>query len=104
MGLDESEQLYGLKIAQMADRKTGVVYPILSRLEQLGWVKSDWEREERGERGPRRRFYCLSSNGVGATRDLLMERRGAVRQHAGQPGGSRRRLPITVIPARHVST
>ena len=62
MGSDE--ELYGLKIARNAGRKTGSVYPILARLEEAGWVESCWEREERDERGPRRRFYRLSPDGL----------------------------------------
>jgi PadR family transcriptional regulator, regulatory protein PadR len=85
------DQLYGYKIALESGRKTGVVYPILDRLEEAGWVESAWEREERGERGPRRRFYRLSPDGLCAARALLVERRGAVRRRgvgraAGRPG------------------
>src|SRR5689334_12342880 len=77
MGPDE--ELYGLRIAQNAGRKPGSVYPILARLEEAGWVESFWEREERGERGPRRRFYRLGPDGLAAARALLIERRGAIR-------------------------
>lgn len=66
MGPDE--ELYGLKIAQNAGRKAGSVYPILARLEEAGWVESSWEREERGDRGPRRRFYRLVPDGLAAAR------------------------------------
>lgn len=82
MGPDE--ELYGLKIAENAGRKTGSVYPILARLEEAGWVKSFWERDERDERGPRRRFYRLTPGGLDAARALLIERRGSVRQRGGR--------------------
>jgi PadR family transcriptional regulator, regulatory protein PadR len=82
MGPDE--ELYGLKIAQNAGRKAGSVYPILARLEEAGWVESSWESEERDERGPRRRFYRLSPDGLAAARALLIERRGAARRRTGQ--------------------
>jgi PadR family transcriptional regulator, regulatory protein PadR len=86
MGPDE--ELYGLKIAQNAGRKVGSVYPILARLEEAGWVESAWEREERGKRGPRRRFYRFTPEGLGAARALLAERRGAVHQRTAgdRPG------------------
>ena len=92
MGPDE--ELYGLKIAQNARRKAGSVYPILARLEEAGWVQSAWESGERGERGPRRRFYRLSPDGLGAARALLAERRGAVRQRTAK--AAPRRRPSTV--------
>lgn len=82
MGPDD--ELYGLKIAQNAGRKSGVVYPILARLEAAGWVESHWETEERDERGPRRRFYRLCPDGLGAARALLVERRGSLRQRSSQ--------------------
>jgi DNA-binding PadR family transcriptional regulator len=93
MGPDE--ELYGLRIAQNAGRKVGSVYPILARLEGAGWVESCWEREERGERGPRRRFYRFSPEGLEAARMLLTERRGAVRQRTVTRTPSRSPRPVT---------
>jgi DNA-binding PadR family transcriptional regulator len=93
MGPDEES--YGLKIAQNAGRKVGSVYPILARLEETGWVDSCWEREERAERGPRRRFYRLSPDGLVAARALLMERRGAVRQRSSNAIPARSPNPVT---------
>ena len=95
MGPDE--ELYGLKIAQNAERKTGSVYPILARLEEAGWVESSWEREERDERGPRRRFYRLSPDSLAAARALLIERRGAVRRRAGKGVPVHSPKPVTAF-------
>ncbi|WP_082403486.1 helix-turn-helix transcriptional regulator [Saccharothrix sp. NRRL B-16348] len=81
------DDLYGLKISELAERKTGVVYPILSRLEEAGWVESFWERAEPSDRGPRRRFYRLSPGALAGARDLLLDRRGVVRQRS-QAGAS----------------
>ncbi|MCG8917991.1 PadR family transcriptional regulator [Actinokineospora sp. PR83] len=83
--LGPDDQLYGLKIAQNAGRKTGSVYPILARLEEAGWVVSEWELDEPSARGPRRRFYRLSPDGLGGARALLVEHRGAVRQRTSTP-------------------
>jgi PadR family transcriptional regulator PadR len=98
MGPDDD--LYGYKIALLADRKTGVVYPILDRLEEAGWVDSHWERAERGERGPRRRFYRLNPDGLSAARALLLDRRGAVRQRGLKAATKPGRLITTFITAR----
>jgi DNA-binding PadR family transcriptional regulator len=99
MGPDD--ELYGYKVAERAVRKTGVVYPILDRLEAAGWVDSEWERAERGDRGPRRRFYRLNPGGLSAARSLLAERRGTVRQPRAE-GTRARRWPqvVTFWPAR----
>jgi len=93
MGPDD--ELYGLKIAQNAGRKVGSVYPILARLEETGWVESSWEREDRDERGPRRRFYRFSSEGLEAARNLLAERRGAVRQRTARDAPAHKPYPVT---------
>ena len=93
MGPDE--ELYGLRIAQNAGRKAGSVYPILARLEVAGWVESCWERDERAERGPRRRFYRLSPDGLAAARVLLIDRRGAVRQRTAKGAPVRSPNPVT---------
>jgi DNA-binding PadR family transcriptional regulator len=93
MGPDE--ELYGLRIAQNAGRKTGSVYPILARLEEAGWIESRWEREERDERGPRRRFYQLSPDGLVAARALLTERRGTIRLRTGKSAPARSPNPVT---------
>ena len=95
MGPDE--ELYGLKIAQNAGRKAGSVYPILARLEEAGWVESSWEREERDERGPRRRFYRLCPDGLAGARALLTERRGGVRQRTGEAVPAPRPKPVTAF-------
>ena len=71
--LGPDDELYGLKIAKAIERPTGSVFPILARLEQAGWVASEWETAE--ARGPRRRFYRLSPDGLSGARALLAERR-----------------------------
>jgi len=64
---------WGLRIIGATGRPAGSVYPILARLEERGWVTSLWEDEER--RGPRRRLYVLTDDGVPSARALLGERR-----------------------------
>jgi DNA-binding PadR family transcriptional regulator len=73
--LGPDDQLYGLKIAKAIDRATGSVFPILARLEQFGWVISEWETTDPQVRGPRRRFYRLSPDGLSQARATLAERR-----------------------------
>lgn len=81
--LGQDGELYGLKIAKAAGRPTGSVFPILARLEQIGWVVSEWEAGDPAARGPRRRFYRLSPDGMAAARTVLAERRSA-RRGAGR--------------------
>ncbi|AXX32698.1 Transcriptional regulator, PadR family [Actinosynnema pretiosum subsp. pretiosum] len=87
--LEPDQELYGLKIAKMIDRPTGSVFPILARLEDLGWVVSEWERADPGSRGPRRRFYRLSPEGLAEARAMVDGRRA----RRSTPLGSRLRVP-----------
>ncbi|WP_298864010.1 helix-turn-helix transcriptional regulator [uncultured Gimesia sp.] len=43
--------------------KEGSLYPALYRLETAGLVKGQWEGEETGRRGARRRLYSLTKKG-----------------------------------------
>jgi PadR family transcriptional regulator PadR len=77
--LSGDQELYGLKIAKAAGRPTGSVFPILARLEQLGWVTSAWEAGDPAARGPRRRFYQLSGVGLPKAQALVSQRRSSRR-------------------------
>jgi DNA-binding PadR family transcriptional regulator len=71
---DPSGQHYGLAISKGADLPTGTIYPILARLEQAGWVTSDWEDiDPRVEGRRRRRYYRLSPDGAEKARAVLAE-------------------------------
>ena len=90
--LGPDDRLYGLAIATAIGRPTGSVFPILARLERAGFAVSKWETEEQSDRGPRRRFYQLSPEGVTWARAALVDRKGRqiARRHrtsgAVQPG------------------
>ncbi|URN10832.1 PadR family transcriptional regulator [Actinomadura madurae] len=54
---------------------TGTVYPIITRLEQAGWISSRWEtpneQAEDGQARPRRRYYQLTHSGAENARNAL---------------------------------
>ena len=69
------EDLHGFALAKAAGRPTGSVYVILNRLEEAGMVDSYWESVNTQNEGrPRRRFYRLNPDGLGAAREILAER------------------------------
>jgi DNA-binding PadR family transcriptional regulator len=80
--LKPDDELYGLRIAKATGRPTGSVFPILARLEQAGWVVSEWEATGPHSRGPRRRFYRLSADGLPAAQ-AAVSGRGAARRDGG---------------------
>jgi len=64
---DPGHPHYGLEIAQEADLKSGTIYPILARLERMGWVSSEWEEIDEAAAGRRRRrYYRLTGDGASA--------------------------------------
>ena len=88
---DPQRERYGLELCADLGLASGTIYPILARLEQVGWVASAWEdpavHESSGR--PRRRLYRLTGDGVaGAGRALARTRSPLVRgklRLGGQP-------------------
>ncbi|MFC8208874.1 PadR family transcriptional regulator [[Kitasatospora] papulosa] len=70
---DPAKQRYGLELCEVAGLPSGTIYPILARLEQVGWLDSSWEdptvHEAAGR--PRRRFYRITQDGAEQARDAL---------------------------------
>lgn len=56
-----SHGFWGLQVSKLTGLKTGTVYPILERLEALGWLYSEWELSPERS-GPRRRRYFLTQD------------------------------------------
>lgn len=53
---------------------SGTVYPILLRLEQAGWLESEWETADPVLLSrPRRRLYRLTGLGIGRASAALDE-------------------------------
>ena len=81
---DPTQEMYGLKICEVAGLPSGTVHPILARLEAIGWLASRWEKVDPSEEGrPRRRYYRLHPNSVGAVQAAL------ARATASSPAGAR---------------
>jgi PadR family transcriptional regulator, regulatory protein PadR len=70
---DPAAERYGLQLCEQTGLPSGTIYPIVARLEQLGWVESSWENPaEHVARGrPRRRYYRLTEEGAEQARDAL---------------------------------
>ena len=58
------EALAGADIINSTHIFSGTLYPILERLEQAGWLLSEWETVSPAEvRRPRRKYYSLTGTG-----------------------------------------
>ena len=69
---DPQQRRYGLELCEMVGLPSGTIYPILARLEQVGWLESAWEETTSGTDGrPRRRFYWLTRDSAQQVGDAL---------------------------------
>jgi PadR family transcriptional regulator len=68
----EEGQAHGLEILKRLESrgcgllhlKEGSLYPALYRMEEAGEIAADWEKEQHGRRGARRRIYRLTPKGT----------------------------------------
>lgn len=71
---DPQAERYGLELAAELDLRSGTLYPILGRLERVGWLQSRREEiDPRAAGRPRRRLYRLTGAGEFAARDAIDE-------------------------------
>lgn len=63
---------YGYPLAKAADVRSGVLYPILTRLLDEGWLADGWEdaAAARAQKRPPRRYYTITPAGRVAMTDL----------------------------------
>ncbi len=60
----EGGKAYGLELSNSAEVGPGTLYPMLTRLESIGWVDSYWEDIDPSEANrPARRYYTLTAQG-----------------------------------------
>ena len=65
-----SEWSHGYALSRQTGLASGTLYPILMRLEKLGWLETRWE-EELGAGRPPRHQYRLSADGREWAREEL---------------------------------
>ena len=82
---EPAEPRYGLDMGAATGLPSGTIYPILARLERIGWVESDWEDPEAhiAEGRPRRRYYRLTREGAESAAEALQAVR-RVRKNAAR--------------------
>lgn len=86
--LQADESMWGLRIVQQTGRPAGSVYPILERLERLGWAASNWE-DDPERPGPRRRLYELTREGAAAAPSAVARARRRAERVALRAMGAR---------------
>ena len=83
---------FGFEIMDVTGLPSGTVYPALRRLEQMGLVESQWEKEgvaQRAQRPPRK-YYQLTPGGKAALAEAVQRYRRLERL---LPGPARKTKP-----------
>lgn len=86
--LDTTEPTWGLRVAKQVNRAPGTIYPILNRLEKLGWIAGRWEEPVSPGR-PRRRTYALTETGTVEAKHMAAEFERRQRHASPLPRSSR---------------
>lgn len=72
-----AEPMCGADIIKRTNLKTGVLYPILLRLERAGWLHGETEAAEPSKLGrPRKTFYTVTDKGRTKTEEAFKELQG----------------------------
>ena len=72
---EHDEDLHGWDLMKATKRSGPIVYGVINRLEDAGWISGWWENHHAEPCKPRHRFYRLTPTGVAAGREMLRERR-----------------------------
>jgi PadR family transcriptional regulator, regulatory protein PadR len=73
------DELHGFALLSETGLRSGTLYPLLIRLENVGWLESRWEEDDAP--GPRRRLYRLTGNGEAAATEMLTRPRVRRAEH-----------------------
>src|SRR4051812_6182896 len=77
---DPTARHWGYELTKRAGVRSGVLYPILTRMLDYGWLEDGWEtREEIRDKRPPRRYYRLTGAGETALARLVNEARADAR-------------------------
>ncbi|MGH3692888.1 MAG: PadR family transcriptional regulator [Pseudonocardiaceae bacterium] len=72
---DPAAKHWGYELSKRAGVRSGVLYPILKRLLEEGWLTDGWEDPTAIEKRPPRRYYELTNEGRVQLSGLLQEAR-----------------------------
>jgi DNA-binding PadR family transcriptional regulator len=94
-----SQWHYGYALSRETELMSGTLYPILMRLEERGWLETQWESpqelaEGRGGRPPRHMYRLTASGSACATEALNAARSKAQSRAALKPAHQHPRVQL----------
>jgi PadR family transcriptional regulator len=84
---------YGLEISRETQVGRGTLYPLLDRLENEGWLESEWEELDPAAGRRARRYYTLTDSGLRQARQVQRDLAAALAQVAEEL------QPVVINPA-----
>ena len=74
---DPAGEHYGYELSEESGVRSGVLYPILTRMLAEGWVTDDWEDPKKitGKKRPPRRYYRITGTGRRALAEVVAKAR-----------------------------
>lgn len=97
-----NRDIYGWEIKKQTHRSGPTVYSVMDRLEDADLIQGRWEQQTGQDKGPRRRYYRLTDEGVDLARQLLGVRRSLPGPDSGL-GMVDADPPLTWHPLRRVT-
>lgn len=76
---DPKARHWGYDLSKASGVRSGVMYPILHRMLDEGWLKDGWEDDAHAGKRPARRYYELTDEGAAELRALLQAARTEAR-------------------------
>jgi PadR family transcriptional regulator PadR len=76
---------YGLEISREAQVGRGTLYPLLDRLENAGWLESEWEELDPAAGRRPRRYYTLTDSGLQQARQVQRDLTAVLAQVTEKP-------------------
>jgi PadR family transcriptional regulator PadR len=73
------KQHYGYDLAKKSGVRSGVLYPMLARMVEAGWLTDGWEDPVTIQGRPPRRYYELTEEGILRLGGLIEEARADAR-------------------------
>lgn len=85
---DASAKHWGYQLSKASGIRSGVMYPMLSRMLDEGWLEDGWEEGDPSKKKrPPRRYYTLTNRGRIELGAILQEARADRRFQTALPGG-----------------
>ncbi|WP_410662430.1 PadR family transcriptional regulator [Amycolatopsis sp. lyj-84] len=76
---DRESRLWGYGLSRTSGVRSGVLYPILRRMLEEGWLTDGWESQDEAVGRPPRRYYLVTDKGIAELGAVLRRAQADIR-------------------------